>query len=79
MSNPILSSYRLGDLVILSNLTENEKEKLCLEYPKSFGNEYIKLNLPTTVFTDKIENLIMVQALLILINMMNVNYYPINI
>ena len=56
MSNPILSSYRLGDLVILSNLTENEKEKLCLEHPNSFGDEYIKLNLPTTVFTDKIEN-----------------------
>ena len=56
-----------------------KKKKLCLEHPKSFGNEYIKLNLPTTVFTDKIENLIMVQALLILINMMNVNYYPINI
>jgi hypothetical protein len=53
MSNPILSSYRLGDLVILSNLTENEKNKLCLEHPNSFGDEYIKLNLPST---NKIEN-----------------------
>ena len=56
MSNSILSSYRLGDLVILSNLTENEKEKLCLEHPNSFGDEYIKLNLPSTIFTNKIEN-----------------------
>jgi|688.fasta_scaffold05171_8 hypothetical protein len=56
MSNPILSSYRLGDLVILSNLTEYEKEKLCLEHPNSFGDEYIKLNLPNTIFTNKIEN-----------------------
>jgi hypothetical protein len=53
MSNPILSSYRLGDLVILSNLTENEKNKLCLEHPNTFGDEYIKLNLPST---NKIEN-----------------------
>jgi hypothetical protein len=53
MSNPILSSYRLGDLVILSNLIENEKNKLCLEHPNSFGDEYIKLNLPST---NKIEN-----------------------
>jgi len=56
MSNPILSSYRLGDLVILSNLTEYEKNKLCLEHPNSFGDEYIKLNLPSTIFTNKIEN-----------------------
>jgi hypothetical protein len=56
MSNPILSSYRLGDLVILSNLTEYEKDKLCLEHPNSFGDEYIKLNLPNTIFTNKIEN-----------------------
>ena len=56
MTSQILSSYRLGDLVILSNLTENEKNKLCLEHPNSFGNDYIKLNLPSTIFTDKIEN-----------------------
>jgi hypothetical protein len=56
MSNPILSSYRLGDLVILSNLTEYEKDKLCLEHPNSFGDEYIKLNLPSTIFTNNIEN-----------------------
>ena len=56
MSNAILSSYRLGDLVILSNLTENEKDRLCLEHPNSFGDEYIKLNLPSTIFTNKIEN-----------------------
>lgn len=52
----ILSSYRLGDLVILSNLTDNEKNKLCLEHSNSFGSEYIKLNLPSTIFTDNIEN-----------------------
>jgi hypothetical protein len=56
MSSSILSSYRLGDLVILSNLTDYEKNKLCLEHPNSFGCEYIKLDLPSTIFTDKIEN-----------------------
>jgi hypothetical protein len=50
------SSYRLGDLVILSNLTDHEKTQLCLEYPKSFGYDYIQLNLPTTIFTKNIEN-----------------------
>ena len=55
MSNLILSSYRLGDLVILSNLSDNDKDKLCLEHPNSFGEEYIKLNLPTIICT-KIEN-----------------------
>ena len=34
MSNAILSSYRLGDLVILSNLTENEKEKIMFRTSK---------------------------------------------
>ena len=52
----ILSSYRLGDLVVLSNLTEKEKNKILVNYPNSFGADYIKLNLPSTVFTDKIEN-----------------------
>jgi hypothetical protein len=56
MSNSILSSYRLGDLVILSNLTEYEKDNLSKEHPNSFGDEYIKLNLPSTIFTNKIEN-----------------------
>jgi hypothetical protein len=51
-----LSSYRLGDLVILSNLTEYDKNKILINYPNSFGSDYIKLNLPSTVFTDKIEN-----------------------
>ena len=56
MARPFVSSDRLGELVILSNLTDNEKNKLCLEYPNSFGCEYIKLNLPSTIFTNKIEN-----------------------
>jgi len=50
------SSYRLGDLVILSNLTDNEKNQLCLEHPNSIGYDYIKLNLRTILFSNDIEN-----------------------
>ena len=50
------SSYRLGDLVILSNLTDNEKNQLCLDHPTSIGYDYIKLNLRTILFSNDIEN-----------------------
>lgn len=36
----MISSYRLGDLILLE-LTENEKEELLIDYPKSIGSKYI--------------------------------------
>ena len=54
--NIMTSSYRLGDLVILSNLTDNEKNQLCLDHPTSIGYDYIKLNLRTILFSNDIEN-----------------------
>jgi hypothetical protein len=42
--------------VILSNLTDNEKNQLCLEHPNSIGYDYIKLNLRTILFSNDIEN-----------------------
>jgi hypothetical protein len=38
----MISSYRLGDLVILDNLNENEKTQLLTDYPDSFGSKYVK-------------------------------------
>ena len=40
MSNPILSSYRLGDLVMLE-LGENEMNEILMEHPNSIGSKYI--------------------------------------
>ena len=36
----MISSYRLGDLVLL-DLTENDKNKILMEYPNSIGSKYI--------------------------------------
>lgn len=38
----MISSYRLGDLVILNNLNENEKNQLLTDFPHSFGSKYIQ-------------------------------------
>jgi len=37
----MISSYRLGDLILLDNLNSNEIEKLLKEHPDSFGSKYI--------------------------------------
>jgi hypothetical protein len=37
----MISSYRLGDLVILGNLNENEQNKILKEHPHSIGSKYI--------------------------------------
>ena len=36
----MISSYRLGDLVLL-NLSENEKNEILTDYPNSIGSKYI--------------------------------------
>jgi hypothetical protein len=37
----MISCYRLGDLVLLNNLGENEKNKILMEHPNSIGSKYI--------------------------------------
>jgi hypothetical protein len=37
----MISSYRLGDLVLLENLNENEKREILNEHPNSIGSKYI--------------------------------------
>lgn len=37
----MISSYRLGDLILLNNLNTNEIEKILKEHPNSFGSKYI--------------------------------------
>ena len=37
----MISSYRLGDLVLLNNLNEEEKNEILSEYPESIGSKYI--------------------------------------
>jgi len=37
----MISSYRLGDLILLDNLNSCEMEKLLREHPDSFGSKYI--------------------------------------
>jgi len=37
----MISSYRLGDLILLNNLNSSEMEKLLREHPDSFGSKYI--------------------------------------
>ena len=37
----MISSYRLGDLILLNNLNKYEMEKLLKEHPDSFGSKYI--------------------------------------
>ena len=36
----MISSYRLGDLVLV-NLNENEQEEILIDYPNSIGSKYI--------------------------------------
>uniref|UniRef100_A0A6C0JL06 Uncharacterized protein n=1 Tax=viral metagenome TaxID=1070528 RepID=A0A6C0JL06_9ZZZZ len=38
----MISSYRLGDLVVLS-LNEEEKNEILLQYPDSIGSKYIRM------------------------------------
>ena len=37
----MISSYRLGDLVMLNNLGENEMNEILMEHPISIGSKYI--------------------------------------
>ena len=37
----MISSYRLGDLVFLNCLSENEKNEILTDYPNSIGSKYI--------------------------------------
>jgi hypothetical protein len=37
----MISCYRLGDLVLLDNLNENEKNEILNEHPESIGSQYI--------------------------------------
>ena len=37
----MISSYRLGDLVLLGNLSMQEKYQILTEHPNSFGSKYI--------------------------------------
>lgn len=37
----MISSYRLGDLVLINNLNENEENEMLSEYPNSIGGKYI--------------------------------------
>jgi hypothetical protein len=37
----MISSYRLGDLVILNNLTQNEEMNILNDFPNSIGSKYI--------------------------------------
>lgn len=37
----MISSYRLGDLILLDNLNSSEIERLLREHPDSFGSKYI--------------------------------------
>ena len=37
----MISSYRLGDLILLNNLNTSEIERLLKEHPNSFGSKYI--------------------------------------
>ncbi len=54
----MISSYRLGDLIILG-LNSNETNKLLLEHPNSFGSEFIseKQKNPKTNNIDIITNI----------------------
>lgn len=70
----MISSYRLGDLVIL-NLNENEKNKILMEHPNSIASKYIlqtrnnncynNIDLITKIVMEHIEQ--------------NLNYLPKNI
>ena len=40
LHNYMLSSYRLGDLVLLQ-LSEDEKNEILIEHPNSIGSDYI--------------------------------------
>ena len=37
----MISSYRLGDLVLTSLLSEDEQKELLTEHPNSIGSKYI--------------------------------------
>ena len=37
----MISSYRLGDLVLLANLTHSEENEILTEHPNSIGSKYI--------------------------------------
>ena len=37
----MISSYRLGDLILIDNLNSSEIERLLKEHPNSFGSKYI--------------------------------------
>ena len=37
----MISSYRLGDLILIDNVDESEKNEILLEHPHSFGSKYI--------------------------------------
>lgn len=37
----MISSYRLGDLVLLANLTHSEENQILTEHPNSIGSKYI--------------------------------------
>lgn len=62
----MISSYRLGDLVLLS-LTESEENELLSDYPNSFGSKYImekrnnvsrlsNLDMITKIITENIDS-----------------------
>lgn len=54
----MISSYRLGDLVLL-NLNENEENEILTDYPNSIGSKYILKKI--------IIQILIIQILIILI------------
>jgi hypothetical protein len=54
----MISSYRLGDLILLE-LGENEKNEILNDYPFSIGTEYIKRYIPNTKPIDLISNIVL--------------------
>jgi len=62
----MISSYRLGDLVILNNLSKYEMNELIIEHPNSLGKKYIyervrnskntNIEIITKIVLDEIRN-----------------------
>ena len=53
----MISSYRLGDLVILNNLTQNEEMNILNDFPNSIGSKYILEKRKNNVVQLKQKNL----------------------
>lgn len=55
----MVSSYRLGDLVMLNILNEIERKELLVDYPNSIGAQYIYTNNTNNTNIDKITNIVL--------------------